>query len=485
MPSRTVFALFVSGLCVSLAALAPGVGRSAVAPPALYTAIDLNTYGLSAAGGLNLSGEISGISSGNAQHAVLWKLGAVTDLGTLQGGTSSAAGTGLGSNSINDLGQVVGQSQDGSGNTPVVLWTPDHPRGTTGKLVSVGTLPGGIDAAGDNINNSGAVAGYSDQDVNGPTGGDDHAMAWLPNTPNSSIGTMHDLSFFQQGEGQANGINDQGTVTGSVDAHNAAGYRGVRQDPFRWSPGMTVPEDMGLPEDFTSGAGSGINRAGDIVGYVKKTGLTRAFLVPAGGTLSTANLLPGANTQAFCLNNHGEIVGLQGSTGTGGADPPWAIFWNSSGMVDLNTVVRVAPGILSAGLVVNDAGQILARGYVQSGDRQFTHYYLLTPTDTGSLRVSATALDFGTVKKGRGKARTIKVMNAGSQPLSISAGPADGPFKMTPATTTFTLAPRAIRTLRLQFAPAQAGSYGETLTLTSNTVSALSVNVVLRGKATP
>ena len=68
---------------------------------------------------INNAGQIVGfsdLSGDSTRHAFLWQKGAITDLGTLAGDFSSTA------SSINDNGQVVGQSCDVNFNCRAFLW---------------------------------------------------------------------------------------------------------------------------------------------------------------------------------------------------------------------------------------------------------------------------------------------------------------------------------------------------------------------------
>jgi probable HAF family extracellular repeat protein len=89
---------------------------------------DLGTLGgtYSTAGSLNDKGEVVGLSTvagDQAWHAVLWKHGDTSDLGTLAGDTFSQA------ISINAKGQIVGQSfnDDGSDVFRACLWENGNP----------------------------------------------------------------------------------------------------------------------------------------------------------------------------------------------------------------------------------------------------------------------------------------------------------------------------------------------------------------------
>jgi probable HAF family extracellular repeat protein len=69
---------------------------------------------------INDRGQVVGSATVNGlTHAALWENGRVTDLGTLGGNTSRAL-------TVNERGQVLGESQAADGATHAVLWTNGH-----------------------------------------------------------------------------------------------------------------------------------------------------------------------------------------------------------------------------------------------------------------------------------------------------------------------------------------------------------------------
>jgi hypothetical protein len=140
------------------------------------------TYDSGSAGGINDSGQVTGVSYGaNGPEVFLWT--PATPNGTTgtvvgispppapYGGRSGAA--------INNAGQVVGES-------PAFLWTPNvrnGPAGTTTELE--GAPPAPVHGGGLAINASGQVTGVSDT-----TSG---AFLWTPSSPNAPTGTMANL----------------------------------------------------------------------------------------------------------------------------------------------------------------------------------------------------------------------------------------------------------------------------------------------------
>jgi probable HAF family extracellular repeat protein len=165
---------------------------------------------------INFFGEVAGYSDYGAllqEHAVLWSKGKIIDLGTLPGGRISTA------YGINDRGQITGFSDSGSNSPHAVLWE----KGQAAR--DLGTLPGGYYSQGLAINFEGSVAGFSNA-----TGGQWHGALWtksqsvqelpdLTGASSASANGMQDLnSLIDSNSGwqltSANAINDLGQITG-------------------------------------------------------------------------------------------------------------------------------------------------------------------------------------------------------------------------------------------------------------------------------
>jgi probable HAF family extracellular repeat protein len=189
---------------------------------------------------INSTGSIVGQSSNDffEFHAVLWKDGQMTRLGTLGGASSEAE-------AINDVGQIVGSASTIFGYPHPFLWQD-------GSMTDLGTVPGDLFSGAIGINDAGQVVGYG---FNATLAA--HAFIW-------EAGAMRPISGLP-GDTQsvAIDINRTGTVVGYSF--------GASPEPhaFVWEAGATTA----LPTlGGTMSAAFAINDAGQITG-----GSTDAF----------------------------------------------------------------------------------------------------------------------------------------------------------------------------------------------------------------
>ena len=213
---------------------------------------------LSLANGINAQGQVVGVSYNyqGYNHAILWlpsaaygRSAGMNDLGTLPGGTNSAA------SAINAQGQVVGKSYNYQGYQHAILWLPSAAYGRSAGMNDLGTLPGAAPAAASyavGINSQGQVIGSS-QTATGAY----HGFLWLPAPAYGLPAGMNDLGVVAGDTySYANGINDKGQVVVSGTTNG-----------FLWQNGVQVP---------ITGKPSAINASGQIV-----SGTT--LLTPTGG----------------------------------------------------------------------------------------------------------------------------------------------------------------------------------------------------------
>ena len=322
------------GVLTDLGSLTAGVGSYA----AWITANGLVV-------GASENGQLDPLVPGFPQsRGVIWKDGAITDLGTLpEGGYESVALTandeghvaGFALNTIPDLYSLAGPGFFPT-QTRAFIWHE-------GTMRDLGTL-GGNDAAAFFVNDRGQITGQS----------------YTNNTPNSTTGlptadsffwengTMYDICSLGGTLGNPSGFNNRGQVIG---ISNMAGD--ITSHPFLWS------KKHGLQDLGTLGGENGvanwINELGDIAGKADLAGPAPqnhdAVLWRKNGTeMIDLGVLPGdACANAYYVNSRGQVVGTSENTDlcripTG----EHAFLWENGGpMIDLNSLIPAGSSLNS------------------------------------------------------------------------------------------------------------------------------------------
>lgn len=226
----------------------------------------LKPHGTSEACAINNSGQIvgqedmggGGFDSLNVHHAVLWQKNQPTDLGTLGGDDSLAT-------SINNSGQIVGRANltqnDGHHQfSHACLWQ-------NGKITDIGTL-GGNSSQAFFINDKAQVVGYSTLTSASPVEGQHpirHGFIW-------QNGKMIDLGTLPGGlDSTPLCINNNGCVVGIATIQHGSGWFSLA---FVWQNGKMVDLNSALPTgtSWILERASAINDKGQIVamGYDHK-----------------------------------------------------------------------------------------------------------------------------------------------------------------------------------------------------------------------
>lgn len=333
-----------------------------------WTISNLGTLGgtYSVATGINNLGQVVGYSQNpphlhenidmvSFEHAFISAPhgGVLTDLGPGIDDVSRAAG-------VNDAGQVVGQTMLG-GSLAVALVT--GPNGTP--LPSgpynppyQGSLSGASFLSARAISNSGQIAGY---DVLG----------------NSSFLTRPDgVTLVTFPYAQINAVNDVGQVV----------YNGLDNHGYIWSetdgPRMLAPD-----ADFSTAVD--INDLGQVVGRIGVTGYITA---PNGGAVTMLGTLGGDFCEPLGINNLGQVVGL--SKTSSGDLHAFVTGPNGQSMTDLETLDDIVKagwsGLTVAG--INDHGQIAGTGFIDGQQRAFFLSPVPEPAESALLLSGLLAL---------------------------------------------------------------------------------------------
>ena len=249
-------------------------------------------------------------------RACLWRNGSLTDLGTLAGNYSYAYG-------INDVGQITGVSFTGSDtNTRAFLWS-------SGTLSDLGTLGGGNSQAY-GISNGRHVVGYANA-----AGEIQHAVLYTLGTAGSP-NTSTDLGTLGANYSYAYAVNSNAQVVGTSG------------QAFLWQNGAMFDLNMLLPQDsnWKLEAASAINEKGQIAGWGKQNGMTRAFLLSRVSNIPVSSVSAASYGTTLAAESISTVFGDQLATATQIAASiplPTSLAGSSVTVRDSKGAIRLAP----------------------------------------------------------------------------------------------------------------------------------------------
>ena len=331
---------------------------------------------------INAQGWVAGwsLKPDGSRRAALWKDWAITPIEPLGGPSSTVPWPGL-----NDEGAVVGISQTAESDPLDEDWSCELGLFLTettdllcrgfiwqdGVTRELPTLGGNHDfAAG--VNNRGDVVGWAETAVHDSTCVDAQvlqfrAAIWDPkNGSNGKIKVRELRPLGDDAASAATAINDDRQVVGISGRCDQAVGRFSALHAVIW-------EKNGKPTEIPNLGGTtwhtpmDINAQGDVVGFSNPPGpgdpegefIARAFhWVHGAAKVDDLEALEGdLFSEAFAINEHGEVVGVS----FGGINGSRAFIWRNGVLTNLNDLVDIAPDVLMSAQDINDAGQITGR----------------------------------------------------------------------------------------------------------------------------
>lgn len=353
----------------------------------------------------------------NFSHAVEWKNGELTDLGTLPNGANSFAGA------INSRGTLAGTSEDGTVDPATGLNVFKAVTWQDGGISNLGTL-GGLYSLPNAINSRGQAAGGAENTIPDednfaaiftglPSPTQWHAALWrngriqdlgtLGDGPDSGAvlvneagqvdggsytssvpdpltgippihaffwenGNMTDIPTLGGVIASANGLNNRGQVVGTSTLSGE-----LTNHPFSWYRGVLT--DIGT-FGGDNGAAYWVNDNGEVVGEADFQGdaIHHAFVWKNGVMKDLPPVGNAPCSNAFAINSRGQVSGNStdcNGTGLG------AVLWEPNGStVDLNSFIPPNSGItFNESVFVGDGGEIAVEGALNGVSR----YFILVP----------------------------------------------------------------------------------------------------------
>jgi probable HAF family extracellular repeat protein len=394
MNSKWKVSSLTVGLAATLVTMAAPAAQSPGCAMPQYTVKDLGVLGKgtnATATDMNRTGWVAGSSNlvpNGPQHAFLWFGGGpLFDLGTLGGPNSGVDGPNLyGEAAVgSEIARADPDHEDFCGygshlQCRGAIWR-------YGKLTALRALPGGRNTNAFGINDLGEVVGFSENGVRDSTCSQAtpsqvirfEAVKWEPN------GGMQELRPLK-GDTVAFsfGINDRGQAVGSSGTCATQGLPPANvtgRHAVLWEKDGT-PVYLGTLGDANNtafNAASSINDLGQVVGTSQfKDGTVHSFFWTKETHMHDIGTLPGAfATIAGCcrtVNNRAEVVGFS-IDGNGST----AFLWKDGQIKDLNTLVPANSHLRLLGAYsINDEGEIAGQGCVMPACTEF-HAFRATP----------------------------------------------------------------------------------------------------------
>jgi probable HAF family extracellular repeat protein len=326
------------------------------------------------------------------RHAVLWRSGALTDLGTLGGPNSSVTW-----NVKDTQGVIVGISQTatpeplgewwssfvfygGPNNIGFInlgfVWENNQMRGLP-------NFPGGNNGFATGANNLREVVGWAENGVHDPTCCTDgptchQVLQFLPAVWELGSGDqIHDLPLMPgDTSGAATAINDNGQIVGISGICDQAVGRRTAKHAVLWENGTVKDIYPDAPAPWWN-TPTAINQRGDVVGFsgdpaFVEGDILHAFMWTREDGIRLLKPLPNrtpphVDSEAYGINENRQVVGV--SCDAAQVDCRAVVWNNRNTPTDLNDLKGSYSAHLETAKDINNNGEITGRAIDSNGVR--------------------------------------------------------------------------------------------------------------------
>jgi probable HAF family extracellular repeat protein len=335
--------------------------------------------GLSGAFSINDRSWVAGISNlpGDAfDHALLWRSGEMTDLGTLGGYNRSVAFP-----NKNEIGWLAGFSEtmdddpyqenfcQFSCSLPTCAPLTQICRGflwrdKTNEMIALPPLPRGNNSMAFGANNQGQVVGVAENGVQDPNCVtpqvfDFKGVVWSLGLDGTPFVSQRLAPIAGDAVSAGVGINAKGDVVGASGPCASIGL-GIGAHAVLWKSGRAI--DLGNLGGVMNNLAFALNNQGQIVGISDLPGdnVTHAFLW-AGGAMKDMGTLRSDDFLVLpeSINDRGEVVGF-----SCGPIDCRGFHWQGGVMIDLNSVLPAdSPLLITNAADINSLGEIAVQAF--------------------------------------------------------------------------------------------------------------------------
>ena len=314
----------------------------------------------------------SNLTGNQARHAALWRSGALTDLGTL-GGPNSVVTWSVKSNSglIAGIAQTATPDPLGEAWSSAAFYTGPNSVGyiTLGfawensKMRALPTL-GGNNGFATGANSRGQIVGWAENTCHDPTCVPPQVLQFRPVIYGPGTNQISELPLVTgDTSGAATGINEQGQVVGISGICDQAVGRHTAKHAVLWSNGAIT--DLGNLGAQWWNTPTNINQRGDVVGFAGDPAfpdgdILHGFIWTKEGGIKPLGALPGhIHSEAYGINERRQVVGIS-------CDADFidcrAFVWENGVMRDLNDLKQPAfSARLEQAKDINERGEITGR----------------------------------------------------------------------------------------------------------------------------